>query len=309
MMLLHLSSYAQQDPQFTQYMFSKPFFNPAAVGMTSSETEATLLHRTQWLGYEGTFDDDGTLNTQFFSVSSPIQSKRLGVGFHIVNDDVGLMSNLEAQLSVSYLVPMKNGSLSFGLRGGIYDRGVNTERLRFVNENDPLYNGGQPLSAIVPDISAGVYYQSEKMYCGIAAKHLLESEFKGGDASPFSALSMTFNGMLGLSLDLTNKVILQPSVLLKTDLNSVSFDLTVLANLEDWVYVGAGLREIEAVSALAGLYLLKSKKLHLGYAFDYTVKDQSAKAPTSHEIILSFGFGAFGSKSPSVIRTPRYRHD
>ena len=104
MMLFHLNSFAQQDPQFTQYMFSKPFFNPAAVGMTSDQMEATLLHRTQWLGYEGTFDDNGTLNTQYFALNSPIQSKRLGVGFYVVNDDVGLMSNLEAQVSVSYFL-------------------------------------------------------------------------------------------------------------------------------------------------------------------------------------------------------------
>ncbi|MBD0399746.1 type IX secretion system membrane protein PorP/SprF [Flammeovirga sp. EKP202] len=309
MMCSHLSSQAQQDPQFTQYMFSKPFLNPAAVGMTSEETEVVLLHRTQWLGYEGTFENDGTLNTQFFSITSPIQSKRLGVGFHLVNDDVGLMSNLEAQLSVSYLVPLKSGSLSFGLRAGIYDRSLNTDRLRFVNENDPLYNGGQPLNSIVPDISAGVYYQSEKIYAGIGAKHLLESDFDGGSSSPFSALGMSFNGLFGMSLDVTNNLILQPSILMRTDLNTFTFDLTVLANLQEWVYVGAGLREMEALSALAGVYLLKNRKLHLGYAVDFTVKDQSAKALTSHEILLSFGFGAFGGKSPSVIRTPRYRHD
>lgn len=309
MILLNLSSFAQQDPQFTQYMFSKPFFNPAAVGMTSDQLEASLLHRTQWLGYEGTYDDFGALNTQFFSIASPIQSKKLGVGFYVVNDDVGLMSNLEAQLSISYLVPLKVGSLSFGLRGGIYDRSLNTDRLRFVNENDPLYNGGQPMNSIVPDVSAGVYFQNEKLYAGFAIKHLLESEFQGGEASPFSALSMAFNGMFGMSFDVTNNVILQPSILLKSDFNTLTFDFTLLANLQEWVYVGAGVREVEAISALAGVYLLKSRKLHFGYAFDYTVKDQSAKAPTSHEIILSFTFSAFGSQNPSVIRTPRYRHD
>ncbi|MBB6462667.1 PorP/SprF family type IX secretion system membrane protein [Flammeovirga kamogawensis] len=300
---------AQQDPQFTQYMFSKPFHNPAAVGMTSENAEASLVHRTQWLGYEGTFDDDGTLNTQFFSLSAPIQSKRLGVGLHIVNDDVGLLSNLEAQVSVSYFVPVKNGTLSFGLRGGVYDRSINTDRLRFVNDQDPFFKSGEAMNSIVPDVSAGIYYQNERLYAGIAAKHLLESDFVGGINSPFSALGMSFNGMFGMSFDVTNNVVLQPSVLLKSDLNSLSFDFTLLANLQEWVYVGAGVREIEALSLLAGVYVLKSRTLHIGYAFDYTLENQSAKAPTSHEILLSFSFSAFGSKKPSAIRTPRYRHD
>ncbi|NLR94739.1 PorP/SprF family type IX secretion system membrane protein [Flammeovirga agarivorans] len=300
---------AQQDPQFTQYMFSKPFHNPAAVGMTSEDAEASLIHRTQWLGYEGTFDDTGTLNTQFFSLTAPINSKKLGVGFHVLNDDVGLMRNLEAQLSVSYYVPVKKGTLSFGLRGGVYDRSVNEERLRFVNENDPFLRSGQSLNSIVPDVSAGVYFQHERLYAGIAAKHLVPSEFVGGENSPFSALKMSFNGMFGMSFDITNNVILQPSVLIKSDLDTFTFDATLLANLQEWVYVGAGIREIEALSILAGVYALKSRKLHLGYAFDYTMKDQSAKAPTSHEIILSFSFNSFGTKTPSAIRTPRYRHD
>ncbi|AZQ64263.1 type IX secretion system membrane protein PorP/SprF [Flammeovirga pectinis] len=303
------SGIAQQDPQFTQYMFSKPFHNPAAVGMTSDNAEASLLHRTQWLGYEGTFDDDGTLNTQFFSLSAPIQSKRLGVGLHIVNDDVGLLSNLEAQVSVSYYVPVKNGTLSFGLRGGVYDRSVNTDRLRFVNDQDPFFKSGEAMNSIVPDVSAGIYYQNERLYAGVAAKHLLESDFVGGINSPFSALGMSFNGMFGMSFDVTNNVVLQPSVLLKSDLNSLSFDFTLLANLQEWVYVGAGVREIEALSLLAGVYVLKSRTLHIGYAFDYTLENQTAKAPTSHEILLSFSFSAFGSKKPSAIRTPRYRHD
>ncbi|OHX67409.1 PorP/SprF family type IX secretion system membrane protein [Flammeovirga pacifica] len=307
--LFSLNIFGQQDPQFTQYMFSKPFHNPAAVGMTSSDAEALLIHRTQWLGYEGTFDNDGTLNTQLFSINAPIASKRLGVGFHVINDDVGLMSNLEAQVSVSYFVPLKKGTLSFGVRGGVYDRSINNERLRFVNDNDPFFTPGLNLNSIVPDISAGIYFQHERLYAGLAAKHLLPSEFIGGNESVFSALQMSFNGMFGMSFDVTNKISLEPSVLVKSDLSTFTFDANLIANLEEWVYVGAGMREIESMNILAGVRLLKSRKLHIGYAFDYTLRDQVAKAPTSHEILLSFGFNSFGSKTPSAIRTPRYRHD
>ncbi|ANQ50634.2 type IX secretion system membrane protein PorP/SprF [Flammeovirga sp. MY04] len=307
--ILSLQVMGQQDPQFTQYMFSKPFHNPAAVGMTSTDAEALLIHRTQWLGYEGTFDDNGTLNTQLFSLSAPIASKRLGVGFHVIHDDVGLMSNLEAQFSVSYYVPVKKGTLSFGLRGGVYDRSINTSRLRFVNENDPFFTSGLPLNSIVPDISAGIYFQHEKLYAGVAAKHLLPSEFIGGKDSPFSSLKMAFNGMFGMSFDVTNNIVLQPSVLVKSDLSNFTFDANLITNLQEWIYVGAGVREIESLNVLAGVYVLKNRKLHIGYAFDYTLRDQVAKAPTSHEILLSFGFNSFGSKTPSAIRTPRYRHD
>ena len=50
--------FAQQDPQFTQYMFNNLYLTPAYAGV-DGVTQMTAFHRSQWLGYESSFGDGG----------------------------------------------------------------------------------------------------------------------------------------------------------------------------------------------------------------------------------------------------------
>jgi type IX secretion system PorP/SprF family membrane protein len=53
---------AQQDPQFSQYMFNTIYYNPAFSGVEGL-TKITALHRSQWLGYTPTYGDGGAPTT------------------------------------------------------------------------------------------------------------------------------------------------------------------------------------------------------------------------------------------------------
>ena len=72
---------AQQDPQFTDYMFNTLTVNSAYAGSRDHFT-ATVLHRSQWVGL------DGAPTTQSFSIDSPV-GKNVGLGFSVVNDRLG----------------------------------------------------------------------------------------------------------------------------------------------------------------------------------------------------------------------------
>ncbi|HCQ76363.1 MAG TPA: hypothetical protein DIV44_06090, partial [Leeuwenhoekiella sp.] len=86
LLMVFLLSYslgiAQQDPQYTQYMYNPLVINPAYAG-NRGVTSILLLHRSQWVGL------DGAPSTQNLSVHSPIGLGKVGLGFSLVNDVLG----------------------------------------------------------------------------------------------------------------------------------------------------------------------------------------------------------------------------
>ena len=81
-MLVTVSGFAQQDSQFTHYMYNTININPAYAG-SRGVTSIFGLHRTQWVGL------DGAPSTNAFSINTPIQNSRLGLGVSFVNDKIG----------------------------------------------------------------------------------------------------------------------------------------------------------------------------------------------------------------------------
>jgi type IX secretion system PorP/SprF family membrane protein len=305
--LLQRFSFAQQDPQFTQYMFNTLYYNPAYAGIPGA-TNFTAIERSQWFGYQSTFDGGGAPNTQVISANMPLLKLNSGVGFHIVNDHLGVINNLEAQGSFAYHLAIKNAKLSIGLRAGFYSQTMDFEKYRYVDQNDPLLaNKGQE-SQIRPDLAAGLYYRAEKYYAGISINHLIQSEFDFGMDSLRNALKSHLYLTGGYNYQLNYDIILKPSFLLKTDLNSYSFDISLLATLRDKLWGGLSYRQSDAMIAMIGYSFAKDDNFRIGYAFDYIISAQEAKQPTSHEFLLSYTLPVLGTGEHKIIRTPRFRH-
>src|SRR5688500_9116298 len=93
-----IPTYAQQDAQFSQYMYNTLFLNPAYAGI-EGQTRFQLIHRSQWTAYQPSFGDGTAPITQVLSATTPILRAKSGVGFHVVNDRLGPLTNLEAQVS------------------------------------------------------------------------------------------------------------------------------------------------------------------------------------------------------------------
>ena len=71
--LLVNSIFAQQEAQYSQYMYNTISVNPAYAG-SRNVLSVLALHRSQWVGFEG------APTTQFVSIHAPIARKRIGVG-------------------------------------------------------------------------------------------------------------------------------------------------------------------------------------------------------------------------------------
>ena len=299
--------FAQQDPQFSQYMFNNLYLTPAYAGV-DGVTKMTALYRNQWTGYQASFDDGGAPTTQMVSFNTPIFKLRSGFGAYVMSDRQGAQNNLEIQASYAYHLGIKDSKLSFGIRLGAFVQTLDYDQYRAIHENDPNIPGEGKASQMRPDMAFGIFYRSEKYYGGIGFNHLLKSEFDFGVPTQRNALEnhLYFTG--GYIHEVSFDLKLTPTFLVKTDLNEFSFELGLIGTYKDTMWAGLSFRESDAVILILGYSLLKDKSLRLGYAADFTIKDSSAKSVTSNELMLSYELPVNPGSGKKVVRTPRYRH-
>jgi type IX secretion system PorP/SprF family membrane protein len=296
----------QQDPHFSQYMFNDLYNNPGYSGVMGV-TSLTMLYRSQWLGYSGTYDEGGAPNTFLASFNAPIFKLRSGAGFYFINDKIGPQNNVQFMGSYAYHLGVGNGKLSFGVRAGIYGQSIDFSLYRAVNPDDPLLLNGKE-SQYRPDMGVGIYYKAENYYGGVSLNHILNTEFDFGSDSLKNDLASNVIISGGYRYELNYDVILTPSLLVNTDFVSYSFDISVLATYREKFWGGLSYRQSEAIVALMGVNLLKDKSLKLGYSLDYVIQAQKAKQATSHEILMSYNMPAVTGGGKKIIRTPRFRH-
>lgn len=302
-----VSAHAQQDPQFTQYMFNSIYVTPAFAGV-EGVTQLTAIHRSQWLGYESSFNDGGAPTTQLISFTSPIYKLKSGFGVYAINDKLGPQNNIEAHAMYAYHLGLKNSKLSFGVKVGFYSQAINYDQYRAIHPDDPLLSGKEGKeSQIRPDVGFGLFYRAEKFYLGAGINHLTRAEFDFGINQARNALENHLNFTGGYYYEVNFDLTLTPTVLVKTDFKEYSFDLGIIAMVKDKMWAGLSFRQSEAANVLLGYSFLKDQSLKLGYAIDVVIKDQEAKENFSHELMLSYQLPVYAT-GKKVVRTPRYRH-
>ncbi|HTH58421.1 MAG TPA: type IX secretion system membrane protein PorP/SprF [Cyclobacteriaceae bacterium] len=297
---------AQQDPQFTQYMFNTLYYNPGFSGV-DGVTKISAFHRSQWLGYSPTYGGGGAPTTQMITFSTPIFKLNSGFGALVSHDNLGPFNNLEGQVSYAYHLAVKNSKVSFGLRGGFYSQTVDFNMYRAIDPDDKLLGDRTgSLTQVRPDMAAGVFWRKEKFYVGLGFDHLLNSTFDFG-LSQRNALQTHTYITGGYTYQVNFDLKFQFTTLVQSDLVKTSFNLTSIAYLKDMMWGGLSFRQGESMSVLLGYTFLKDKSMRLGYSLDYIVKDQAAKQPTSHELMLIYELPVVSGAGKKIVRTPRYR--
>jgi len=299
------SSFAQQPAQFSQYMFNTLYYNPAFAGVDGA-TKFTLISRDQWTGYSGTYESGGAPKTYLLSANTPILMLKSGAGVHFVYDQLGAQENIEAQVSYAYHLPIMKGKLSIGFRAGMFSNSIDFDKYRFADGSDPLKISGKE-SQVRPDLALGLYYRAEKYFVGASFGHLLKSKFNFAMDSLRNKLQQTAYFTAGYDWEYSGDLTVTPSVLVQSDFNVLSVQLGAIATYKEKYWGGLSYRQSEAVIMMLGMSLFKDNSLKLGYSFDYVIKAQEAKKPTSHEILLSYTLPTVQPNKKSIIRTPRFR--
>lgn len=146
---------AQQDAQYTQYMYNTMAINPAYAG-SRGVLSISGLHRSQWVGL------DGAPRTQTLNINTPV-SERVGIGLSIVNDDIGNGTNQDTYFDgvFSYTIPTsETGKLSFGLKAGGHLLNLDFNKLRNYNNEAAVLGQNAIDRRFSPNFGAGVYYHT-----------------------------------------------------------------------------------------------------------------------------------------------------
>lgn len=306
LLLTTSSAVAQRDAQFSLFNINQLYFNPAAAG-AGNATRFQVAHRTQYSGYQATnpADEGGALSTQLFSFSMPI--KNFGVGFYAVNDKSGPITYQDFKVAASYKIPMGSGNLQLGANAGVFRQGLNYDKLRPNDLDDPLLQTGT-ISEMHPDVGVGARYETDAFHVGLSMNHLLQPKYKFGSDGATNALARTAYFNAGLNLSVGYQFDVQPIALVKYDLVTVSAEggATVTYNKRYWF--GATYRQQDAfVILMGGVYLLPDQSLRLSGAYDLVIGGNKAKSPSSFEVMLSYDLPSPKLGKKTIIRTPRFR--
>ena len=308
----HLGLRAQQDAQFTHYMFNQLYYNPAFAGLSNGNT-VTAIHRSQWFGYDGTINSGGAPSTQMISYNTSSSFWNGGLGFHVVNDNLGPSSNLELQISGSYFLELPNGaSLSIGLKAGMFSSSIDFDEIVVVDPRDGVGSLTGKESQLRPDLGVGILYRNGNFFGGFSTNHLIQSGFDFGQDQIANQLLRHYYLTAGYDYVLTPELTITPTLLVRSiGFDAYNWDLSVIARFRDQLWGGVSYRQSESASAMIGYNVLKDRSLVLAYSVDIVLTDRLSKEPTSQEVMLIYTFKSKNrarNLGRNIIRTPRYRY-
>lgn len=283
--LVYWSVSAQQDPQFTQYMYNQSVINPAYATANKSELNIGALYRSQWVGIEG------APRTASLFAHYPI-SDRVEVGISFTNDDIGnVVTENNIYADFAYILPVsETGKLSLGLKAGLtlFDANFNGFDLQSGGrDTDVAFNDNVTQS--FPNVGLGAFYFTDKFYVGLSAPNLLttthlENE-NGIQSTGVQDIHFFLNS--GYVFDINPNLKFKPSFMVKGVKGApLSTDLNANVLFNEKFEVGVGYRFDDSVSGVFNFRV--APELRIGYAYDYTTSNLGDFNSGSHEIILLY---------------------
>lgn len=257
---------AQQDAQYTQYMYNTLSVNPAYAG-SRGQLSFAGLYRSQWVGL------DGAPETFTLNLHSPIRNSRLGYGVSVVNDNIGdgVVQQTYLDAAISYTLEFaRDAKLSFGLKAGGNMISLDFNGLR--NFDQEVVNQNNIDNKFTPNFGLGIYYHTDTFYAGLSAPNILETEYFDNDNSDnsvnfLSAQRINFYFITGYVFDLGPDLKFKPALLTKAVGGApLQVDLSASFLFADKFSFGAAYRLDAAVSGLVGFQL--TEQLMVGLAYD-----------------------------------------
>lgn len=277
---------AQQDAMFTRYMFNTMYlFNNPAYSGSHGYWTANALYRTQWLRF------DGAPKTIYLGAEGTFADERMGLGFSLFHDRVGLDRVTDFSANYAYHIPAGDqGFFSIGIKAGAFVYKSVLSQAVVWDTGDPVYGGD--INGVVPRAGLGVYYHNQRFFAGVSAPTLAAIDKR----TDFN-INLDRSGILqrhyylytGYVFSLESGIDLKPSVLLKYQPKApFQADLNLNIWFKDLFSCGFSYRTNDAVSVMVEVPI--GKKLSIGYAFDNTISDLQQVSAGTHEIMLGYNF-------------------
>lgn len=310
-LVLSRSAEAQQDAQFSQYMFNGIYINPAYAGYRE-QLNLHTFYRSQWTGIEG------APKTMSLAVDAIANDGNVGLAFQVSSDKLGAQRNLAAYASYAYRIRMNadgTSRLAFGVSAGAVQLGIDGALLN-PNDQEPFQPVGLQ-SSVVPDARAGIYFSNNRFYAGFSVDNLV-SQYIDIDRYAFIPQPKPHYYLTaGVLVPLSTDVLLKPSFLIKDDRSGpTSLDLNAFFILAEKFWIGGSYRTgvklydksylqkdlIQVNSAVAAIQIFPSSNLRIGYAYDFSIGPLQGYSSGTHEISI----GYFFNRKNTRMLTPRY---
>lgn len=297
MFISSLNLNAQQSPLLSHYMFNGLILNPAYAG-SHEYVSTTLLYRKQWAGM------DGAPVTYSGSVHGLLKNKKLGLGLLVQQDKIGVTRQTDFYASAAYHLPLNNGKLSVGLTGGFSNISSEVVKLTYWDPGDRVFDYNN-FTTFLPNAGLGAYYYQDLFYAGVSAPFLISydplSEPSIDIGTPVHRQIRRYYGTAGAVIETERDLKFKPSFLLRYEPHSpVQYDLNLNILINEIFWLGASYRSESAIVALFEYQV--SRKLRVGYSYDYTLGELSGYTSGSHEFMIGFDFGYPVLK----MKSPRY---
>lgn len=267
---------------YSQYMYNLTNINPAFTGDRNSSS-VTLIWKQQWAGLEG------APSSKTVTLDLPSKEKRYGIGIQLFDDKyasiiqrtgANIYYNLKFRVS-------NNGSLSLGIKGGFYNdkKMLTNVNLGLVSAFDPAFASNY--NKIIPLAGAGIYYSDDHFFIGLSSPDVItfsNLQTYKSDSSMYQVNELHYFLTSGYSFDVSENVMIKPSILLKMSSGSlIQADFNLNVWLQNMIGLGASYRK-ESILGMAEVQV--SPRFRIGYAYDLPFK-----TPNTSELILRYNLG------------------
>ena len=278
-LLVGISSLAQQDPLYSQYLMNPFIINPAYAGYTT-DLNASVMYRKQWAGFEGS---PVTLNA---NAHMALDKNRMGAGLLVLQDQVGADKNTEVTFAYAYHLALSTRlKLSFGLQGGVINYHSDYSNLKY-NLADPKFSN---INEWKPNIGTGLLLLSDKFMIGFSIPKMLKATntVEASSTGLYTQHLYVYGAYLS---QLSYRIKLKPSVLLRAVSNApVAVDYTLAMKIDDSYTLGLFTRNLNTYGFLMQLNL--GDNFRMGYVFELPSQQSVGTQYTTHEVTLGMRFG------------------
>ena len=300
--------YAQQDANYSMYMFNGLFLNPAYAGSRDVLNVMGIV-RDQWVGI------DGAPKTANISINSPLRRDQYALGLVLSDDKIGLSNTFNVTPSFAYRLRIKQSRLAFGVQASFaYYNQNNTDAELVQTGADRSYAGNQNL--FVPNFGFGIYASGKRYFVGLSAPHLLPSSLKdkttevigSNSAKMYNAYVLTAGYVFGKDPAIVK---FRPTILLKYQKglphNIPQIDISPALLFIDRLWLGITYRtggdySYVGQAIIPFLQIKVTPQLEIGYSYDAELTGLKHYTSGTHELMIGYDF--WYDKKRFV--TPRY---
>ena len=282
----------QQEPQFSIYPYNLPSINPASTG-SQQVLSLLFVSRLQWVGI------DGAPRSYVFSLDAPLPKRNIGLGFSLVSDNIGPLTNNYFSFNYSHKINITSKTMLYmGLGLSLNNFYLGFTDL-YVNDIDDDFLSQDFKKYLQPGLGTGLYLKHPNYYLGLSVSRVFQTtKLKDniGKLKQHIYLSGGYTFQFGRYWAIT------PSFLGRSVLGApTSVDISIFTKYNKFIGLGVSHRIDDSLIGIFELNL--TDQLLFAYSYDFPTTDKVKSSNGSHEILIRFNFSNIKRDN---FKSPRY---